>query len=281
MMNMVVSNDQASVGVLGSLASHYGMDKGAFIQTIKATVMSGSNVSNEQLAAFCLVAKEHKLNPFTKEIFAFPSRGGIVPVVSVDGWMKLINSHPQFDGMEFKDVLNDQGGLLAVTCRIFRKDRSHPVEVTEYMSECRRNTDVWKQWPARMLRHKSTIQAARYAFGFAGILEQDEAERMGDVTSNQAEIVPAITITDDRRQRCDEAAEQYQPSVDLIKKKIAEWDQDDNPDHLYTVAETWYGLPQAAQMDLYLAPSKGGVFTTHERDVIKTKLPRQISENAA
>lgn len=280
-MNMVVSNEQASVGVLGSLASHYGMDKGAFIQTIKATVMSGSNVSNEQLAAFCLVAKEHKLNPFTKEIFAFPSRGGIVPVVSVDGWMKLINSHPQFDGMEFKDVLNEQGGLLAVTCRIFRKDRSHPVEVTEYMSECRRNTDVWKQWPARMLRHKATIQAARYAFGFAGILEQDEAERMVDVTSNQADIVPAITITDDRKKRCDEAAEQYRPSVDLIKAKIAEWDQDDNSDHLYTVAETWYGLPQAAQMDLYLAPSKGGVFTTHERDVIKTKLPRQISESAA
>lgn len=280
-MNMVVSNDQASVGVLGSLASHYGMDKGAFIQTIKATVMSGSNVSNEQLAAFCLVAKEHKLNPFTKEIFAFPSRGGIVPVVSVDGWMKLINSHPQFDGMEFKDVLNEQGGLLAVTCRIFRKDRSHPVEVTEYMSECRRNTDVWKQWPARMLRHKATIQAARYAFGFAGILEQDEAERMGDVTSSQTEIVPAITITDDRKRRCDEAAEQYRPSVDLIKEKIAEWDQDENADHLYTVAETWYGLPQAAQMDLYLAPSKGGVFTTHERDVIKTKLPRKISENAA
>ncbi|NKJ21980.1 phage recombination protein Bet [Dyella sp. SG609] len=280
-MNMVVSNEQASVGVLGSLASHYGMDKGAFIQTVKATVMSGANVSNEQLAAFCLVAKEHKLNPFTKEIFAFPSRGGIVPVVSVDGWMKLINSHPQFDGMEFKDVLNEQGGLLAVTCRIFRKDRSHPVEVTEYMSECRRNTDVWKQWPARMLRHKATIQAARYAFGFAGILEQDEAERMGDATSNQAEIVPAIAITDDRKKRCDEAAEQYRPSVDLIKAKISEWDQDDNSDHLYTVAEAWYGLPQAAQMDLYLAPSKGGVFTTHERDVIKTKLPKQSIEDAA
>lgn len=282
-MNMVVSNEQASVGVLASLASHYGMDKGAFIQTIKATVMSGSNVSNEQLAAFCLVAKEHKLNPFTKEIFAFPSRGGIVPVVSVDGWMKLINSHPQFDGMEFKDVLSDQGGLLAVTCRIFRKDRSHPVEVTEYMSECKRNTDVWKQWPARMLRHKATIQAARYAFGFAGILEQDEAERMGDITVTQQDdrIVPAITIADERKSRCDEACEQYRPSVDLIKARISEWDQDGNPDHLYTVAETWYGLPQAAQMDLYLAPSKGGVFTTHERDVIKTKLPRNAPEQAA
>src|SRR5690606_27943733 len=126
--------------VIGSLAEHYGMDKAAFVQTIKATIMGNQNVSNEQIAAFCLVAKEHRLNPFTKEIFAFPSRGGIVPVVSVDGWMKLVNSHPQFDGMEFRDTLNDKAELLAVTCRIFRKDRAHAVEVTEYMSECRRST---------------------------------------------------------------------------------------------------------------------------------------------
>jgi hypothetical protein len=29
---------------------------------------------------------------------------------------------------------------------------------------------------------------------------------------------------------------------------------------------------------LWLAPTKGGVFTTHERDVIKTKLPKQEQE---
>lgn len=259
--------------IIGALAGHYGMDKAAFVQTMKATVMGGQAVTNEQVAAFCLVAKEHKLNPFTKEIFAFPSRGGIHPVVSVDGWMKLVNSHPQFDGMEFKDTLNESGQLIAVTCRIFRKDRSHPVEVTEYMSECRRGTDVWKQWPARMLRHKATIQAARYAFGFAGIYEPDEVERMNE-TAVTAEVIPAAVITDERKAKCDAAYEQYGPSVDLIKEKIAEWDQTDDPDCLYTVAETWAGIPQAAQMDLWLAPSKGGIFTTHERDTIKTKLPK-------
>ncbi|WP_414674524.1 recombinase RecT [Luteibacter sp.] len=282
-MSQVATTENSGVGVLASLASHYGMDKTAFIQTIKATVMNGANVSNEQLAAFCLVAKEHKLNPFTKEIFAFPSRGGIVPVVSVDGWMKLINSHPDFDGMEFNDALDAEGKLLAITCKIFRKDRSHPIEVTEYMSECRRSTDVWKQWPARMLRHKATIQAARYAFGFAGILEQDEAERIADVTVTQRDDnpVPSLTIEDNRKQQCDEAYEQYGPSVDLIKETIREWDETANDDCLYTVAETWGGIPQAAQMALWLAPKKGGVFTTHERSVIKDKLPRDSQEAAA
>lgn len=264
-------------GVIAGLASDYGMDRAAFVQTMKATIMpnGGGNVTNEQIAAFCLVAREHKLNPFTKEIFAFPGKGGgIQPVVSVDGWMKLVNSHPQFDGMEFKDALNDKGDLLSVTCRIYRKDRQHPVEVTEYMSECRRDTDVWRKWPARMLRHKAAIQTARYAFGFAGIMEPDEVERMVEIQSVEAEVVPAAVVVDERKARCDAAYEQYGPSIDLIKECIQRWDESQDPDELYTVKETWGCIPQAAQMDLWLAPSKGGVLTTHERDTIKNKLPK-------
>jgi RecT family protein len=50
------------------------------------------------------------------------------------------------------------------------------------MAECVRATDPWKKWPNRMLRHKAAIQCARYAFGFSGIMEPDEYERMKDVT---------------------------------------------------------------------------------------------------
>lgn len=259
--------------IIGSMAETYGMDKRAFEATLRKTIMP-ENTTNEQCAAFLLVARQHKLNPFTKEIFAFPSRGGIQPVVSVDGWMKLINSHPEFDGMEFADTLAADGTLQAVTCRIFRKDRSHPVSVTEYMSECKRNTDTWKQWPARMLRHKAAIQAARYAFGFAGIMEPDEYERMHDVNPTVSTIPPANPIGDSRKERHDEAVEQYGAAVAKIKERIAAWDIDDDPDHLYTVAECWREIPAAAQTDLWLAPTKGGVFTTHERDVIKTRLPK-------
>lgn len=270
-MNAVAQHEPLSV--VASMASNYGMDRRAFEATLRATVMP-KDATNEQAAAFLLVAKQHNLNPFTKEIFAFPSRGGIQPIVSVDGWMKLINSHPQFDGMDFKDTLDDKGTLISVTCRIHRKDRSHPVEVTEYMCECRRNTDTWNHWPARMLRHKSAIQAARYAFGFAGIMEPDEVERMAD-----AEPAVEVMLVDKRKERHDEAVEQYQDSITVIKEAIAEWDQDhENGDALYTVAETWGGIPQVAQVDLWLAPTKGGIFTTHERDVIKTKLPKEPKE---
>lgn len=268
-MNDIVKHDP-SVSILGSLANHYGMDKAAFVQTIKATIMPG-NVTNEQLAAFCLVAKQHGLSPFTKEIFAFPSRGGIQPVVSIDGWMKLINSHPDFDGMTFVDQFSE-GQLTAITCRMHRKNHTHPVEVTEYMSECKRNTDTWKQWPARMLRHKAAIQAARYAFSFAGIMEPDEVERIDDKVTTEA--IPAQLMTDDRKARHDEACDQYEVSIQYIKDQISLWDENQDESHLYSVAEAWREIPQAAQMDLWVAPTRGGIFTTHERDVIKTKLPK-------
>lgn len=184
--NTQVAAPQDRKSVLLDMANRFGMEPAAFEATLRATVMpANQQVSREQFAAFLLVAKEYNLNPLTKEIYAFPGKGGsIQPIVSIDGWMSMINAHPQFDGMEFQDQIED-GKLIAITCRMFRKDRRHPVEVTEYMIECRRDTDTWKRWPARMLRHKAAIQASRYAFGFSGIIDEDEAKRMIDVTPQQ------------------------------------------------------------------------------------------------
>jgi hypothetical protein len=87
--------------------------------------------------------------------------------------------------MEFLDQLDGTGDLVAITCRMFRKDRSHSTECTEYMAECRGTADTWRRWPRRMLRHKAMIQAARYAFGLAGIMDPDEAERAESVNWSQ------------------------------------------------------------------------------------------------
>ena len=152
---------------------NYNEEPAQLIQTLKATAFKG-NVSDDQFNTLLFVATQHGLNPFTNEIYAFPSNGGIVPVVGVDGWARIINANPQFDGMEFEQ---DQESC---TCKIYRKDRSIPVSITEFMEECKRDTKPWKSHPRRMLRHKAMIQAARLAFGFAGIFDEDEAERIKD-----------------------------------------------------------------------------------------------------
>lgn len=159
---------------LALLASRLNVEPEKMLTTLKATVCN--KATNEEIMAFCIVANEYGLNPFLKELYAFPAKGGgIVPVVSVDGWIRIVNEHPQMNGLEFSFTHDDKGKISSCTCTLHRKDRAHPVVVTEFLSECYRNTEPWKM-ESRMLRHKALIQCARVAFGFSGIHDEDEAE---------------------------------------------------------------------------------------------------------
>lgn len=165
-------------------------------EILKATAFKGP-ATDAQMTALCVVAQQYGLNPFTRELYAFPDRNnGIVPVVGVDGWSRIINDNPQFDGMDFKQ---DEESC---TCTIYRKDRTHPIVVTEYMTECKRDVAPWKSHPRRMLRHKAMIQCARLAFGFAGIYDQDEAERIAEAapiegTARRVTEAPALPVLSD------------------------------------------------------------------------------------
>lgn len=177
------------------LATTFGMDAGGaeLLATLKATAFKGP-ATDAQLTALLIVAQQYGLNPFTKEIFAFPDNNkGIVPVVGVDGWSRIINDHPQFDGIEFEQ--DDQ----SCTAIIHRKDRSHPTRVTEYFSECKRGTQPWQSHPKRMMRHKALIQCSRLAFGFTGIFDEDEAHRivekdMGSIDAATGEIIAKASV---------------------------------------------------------------------------------------
>lgn len=160
------------------MAARYNVEPAPLLSTLKSTVFKGA--SDDELLALVVVANEHQLNPFLKEIYAFPAKGGgIVPIVSVDGWNRLANSHPQMDGLEFEFEHDAAGELVSCTAVFHRKDRARPIKVTEYLAECRRNTEPWKM-QHRMLRHKALIQGARVAFGFSGLHDEDEARDIID-----------------------------------------------------------------------------------------------------
>jgi phage recombination protein Bet len=204
-MNQAVSNHPERRSVIADMAAQYGMETSAFEATVRATCIkpdkNGRVATREEFAAFLLVAKQYRLNPLTKEIYAFTDKGVVFPIVGIDGWSNLINSHPQFDGMDFDDKDNGNGGLDSITCKMFRKDRAHPVTVREYMAECARDTIPWNKWPRRMLRHKAMIQAARYAFGFAGIYDPDEGERILEARAARNVMTSVTQITQTAKRR--------------------------------------------------------------------------------
>jgi phage recombination protein Bet len=170
------------------MAANLNVDPTKLMGTLKATVFK--NATEEEMLALVVVANTYGLNPLLKEMYAFPAKGGgIVPVVSIDGWIKMVNRSCGFDGVEFEMIDHDDGALFACTCTLFLKDRSRPVKVTEYFDECFRKTEPWEKMPRRMLRHKSFIQAARVAFGFSGVHDEDEAiDISGEIIPDRGQI---------------------------------------------------------------------------------------------
>lgn len=188
-----MSTNVATIGarrsLLTTMADKYGVEADKMLATLKATAFRGQ-VSNEQMMALLVIANQYNLNPWLKEIYAFPDRNnGIVPVVGLDGWSRIINERVEFDGMDFEQ---DEDSC---TCIIYRKDRKHPVKVTEYMAECKRDTGPWKSHPKRMLRHKATIQCARLAFGFVGVYDPDEADAIRESPVQQPRQTTLADIT--------------------------------------------------------------------------------------
>jgi hypothetical protein len=108
---------------------------------------------------------------------------------------------------------------------------------------------------------KNTIQAAgstvtylqRYTLiGALGITTADED--MDGRIGNEVDYLPLLTCI---RENIDEIYE--------IKSALINDDID-------TAVGTWSDLSREAQMALWVAPSKGGIFTTWERDCIKKKV---------
>lgn len=192
----LVPADNVRASLVARMAGRFGVDSNKLLHTLKQTAFrqrqNDPEASTEEMMALLIIADQYKLNPFTKELFAFfdKKRGGIVPVVSVDGWARIVNEHSQYDGVEFvysPEVVQHKSRTCHVwiDCMIYRKDRSRPTVVREFFYEVVRNADFstpWDTHPSRMHRHKTFIQCARLAFGFAGIYDEDEAQRIVEGT---------------------------------------------------------------------------------------------------
>ena len=166
-------------------------------KTLLNTVFSECK-NDEQFMALIVVSNTFGLNPLLKEIYAFPAKGGgIVPMVSVDGWIRLMNEHPAFDGIEFEYTLDSKGATVAIEAIIYRSDRTHPVKVMEFMEECKGTTGPWQKSPRRMLRHRALIQGVRIAFGFSGIAAEGEEEMIDGGTITAQSLPSRQTLAEE------------------------------------------------------------------------------------
>jgi hypothetical protein len=106
-----------------------------------------------------------QLDPLREEIsFTQYDDGQWQVLITIEGCSKLLNHHPQFNGLVFNQADTQVEGLPEwIECSIYRKDRVLPTTVREYLLEVRGENAIWQKMPRRMLRHRALQQCVRLA----------------------------------------------------------------------------------------------------------------------
>lgn len=166
----------------------------AMLQTIKETVCSGSNPS--QFKMFIEVCKATGLNPFLKEIWFVP---GVGVMAGRDGYLRVANEHPQFDGMETLVERDEHGIPIKATCKVWRKDRSHPITCEAYYNEYKKSSQVWTTYKSAMIGKVAEVLALKRSFSINGVVSEEEMGEQSLRGSHEAQAEVAERKISDMR----------------------------------------------------------------------------------
>jgi RecT family len=138
------------------------------------------------------LANKYQLNPLSDEIALLQGQDqSYQPFITIDGWSKLINHHPQYAGMSLRDSTELLDGIPNwMECTIYRNDRILPIVIKEYFEEVRTDHPSWQQMPRRMLRHRVIQQCARLALGISAHENHSTNSHKHTISSTQNANTP-------------------------------------------------------------------------------------------
>ncbi len=161
------------------------------LKTIRNTVAKDSNESEFKM--FIALATRYGLDPFNKEIFFWKVKGRPTIMTSRDGYLKIADRHPEYDGLvsdvvrendNFKrtsEGINHQyssnrGDIVGAYALVYRKDRSYPIYIFAPFNEFNASTKVWNQYPSAMILKVAESMALKRAFTVSGLVSREEME---------------------------------------------------------------------------------------------------------
>ena len=142
-------------------AAGLGMDEGE----LKAWIDLQIEVPAKTILTILRSMQNLHLDPLCDEIgFTQYDDGQWQVFITIEGCSKLLNQHPQFNGLVFTQADTFIDGVPEwMECSIYRKDRTVPTTVREYLTEVRGENPIWQKMPRRMLRHRALQQCVRLA----------------------------------------------------------------------------------------------------------------------
>lgn len=152
-------------------------------------VTMNKGLNEKQIKQFVAVAGAFGLNPWKREIYAvtFKNQDGGYDMSIVTGYetyIKRAEMNPYYDGYEIefkgsfkKGTVTKNGkngsynvqallpdGEVSCVCKVFRKDRQHPVVEEVFFDEYDQRNSMWQSKPRTMLKKCAIVSAFRKAF---------------------------------------------------------------------------------------------------------------------
>src|SRR6056297_176253 len=147
----------------------------------------GSGLTKTEWELFLYMARLYDLNPLLREIWAVKYNGKPANIFTGrDGLLKIAHKSGMFDGMktvllvatqqgvEEMDIAPKEAEILGSKCYVWRKDMSHPVEVSVKFSEYDKGRSTWRDKPDTMIRKVAEAHCLRRAFSIHGLYLPEE-----------------------------------------------------------------------------------------------------------
>lgn len=181
---------------------------------------NGTPPTKDEMIEFAALCKQAGLNPATSEVAPLVQGGHVSLIVSVDGWIKVARSQPEFAGYklipsENTIKINNSEVPEYITSQIYIRGLDFPLEWRTYYREAvKPRSPVWTTMPNHMMQVRALANGIKRSFGL-NAYTPDEATDMIQAT---AEIVEEKRSSGRSRvmntlKRKTQALEQKQPEV--------------------------------------------------------------------
>ena len=178
------------------------------IETIRRTIAEKAN--DDEFRMFMHLARSYGLDPFNGEIFFWKVDGKPTIMTSRDGYLKIADSHPAYDGIvsdvvrsndvfkrEKDDIKHeygaDRGDIIGAYALVYRSDRRYPVYVFAPFDEYNAGTRAWANYPSAMILKVAESMALKRAFTVSGLVSREEMDAIQERDEDFDKDIPRRT----------------------------------------------------------------------------------------